>query len=74
MKYIIACELPSGARFAFSKLKEQFALVQIENGVVRKALAFDSEAEAETYLREQLAVAPELSRLEPEVIMMELPQ
>lgn len=74
MKWIITCTFPSGAKWAMASYKEQFALVPVENGVVRKASSWDTPEAAQDYLDAQLEVAPDLEKLGPfRIEAMELP-
>lgn len=75
MKFIIACRLPSGAMYAFATFEDKFALVPVEKGVVRKCMAWDTAAQAQAYLDEQLKLAPSVNKLGPfEILGVELMQ
>lgn len=63
--WIITLKLPSGTQYAFTHYKKTFALVPIENGQVRQASSWDTLAQAEHYLEEQLKIAPTLMKLGP---------
>lgn len=65
MKYIITVKFPSGAVWDFSTFKNQFALVQVKDGMVRSALAFDSAQDAQRHLDKQLEIAPDLDKMAP---------
>jgi hypothetical protein len=69
MKYIITCQMPSGLKLAFSVYekdrKKTFALVPMEDGIVKKALSFSSYLDAQLHLERQLMAAPELEKLGP---------
>lgn len=74
MKFIITCVMPSGAKWAWSRFKDDFALVRCENGSVKNAFAWDTHDDAEGYLLAQMDVAPQLSKMGPfEIEAVELP-
>lgn len=75
MKHIIAVSMPSGRWCAFSSFcpngedRTKFALVPINDGVIKNVSTWDSEAEAQAYLDAQLDVAPGLRKLGRFVIL-----
>ena len=63
--WIITVRLKEGARLAWARKNDTFALVPIEgeHGAVRGAMAWNTEKEAAEHMRKQLALAPELEDL-----------
>ncbi len=55
--------MESGNVLAWSRFKGQFALVKVQNGCVRYALAWESEKEAIAYMSAQIQVAPQLRKM-----------
>ncbi len=64
-KFIITCQLPSGAKYAWSRKDGEFALVPINGETVRMVSTWDSHDDAEGYLLAQMEVAPNLNKLGP---------
>ena len=65
MKYIITCKFPSGAVWAWTRVKGRFALAPLKNGFVHGAFAWETRDEAEDYLLAQMEAAPDLRKLGP---------